>query len=125
MLSRLPQALHFTHRVLALTVFGLVVLFALRARGVRRERPAAATLALLAAGLYAAQVLIGAANVWSRLAAVAVTAHVAVAGLLWGTVVAAAEASRLTVARKGSGSVSPAATSLGSLIQSPAGPSRT
>jgi hypothetical protein len=41
-------------------------------------------------GLFATQILVGAANVWTRLAPAAVTAHVAVAGLLWGAVVATA-----------------------------------
>jgi heme A synthase len=90
-----PAALHFAHRLLALAVGLLVGLLALRARRERAARPAAATLALVAAGLFASQVLIGAANVWSRLAAPAVVAHVAVASLIWGAVVATAEVARI------------------------------
>lgn len=121
-LSRLPLALHFTHRVLAAAVFGLVVLLLLRARRQRAERPAVAALSYVAAGLFAAQVLVGAANVWSRLSTPAVTAHVALAGLLWGAVVAAAEAARLSSASANRAPVGTA--SHGSLVRSPAGPAR-
>jgi cytochrome c oxidase assembly protein subunit 15 len=94
-LSNLRPALHFTHRALAAAVFVLVVGLGARAWRARAERPAVAVLASCAAGLFAAQILIGAANVWSRLATPAVTAHVAVAGLLWGTVVGAASTARI------------------------------
>jgi heme A synthase len=80
------------------TVFVLALVFVLSAWRARAERPAVARLGLVVAALFVAQILVGAANVWSRLAPAAVTAHVAVAGLLWGTVVAAAEASRLPAA---------------------------
>jgi heme A synthase len=100
-LSHLSAALHFAHRALALAVFLLALAFVVVTWRARSERPAVARLALVAIGLFAAQILVGAANVWSRLAPAAVTAHVAVAGLLWGTVVAAAEASRLSVAESG------------------------
>ena len=96
-LTELRPALHFAHRGLAAAVFILVGWLAARAWGDRNQRAAAAALAVTAAGLFAAQILIGAANVWSRLAPAAITAHVAVAALIWGTLVAAA-----TVARVGS-----------------------
>ena len=120
-LSNLRPALHFTHRALAAAVFVLVVVFASRAWRARAERPAVAALAVCAAGLFAAQILIGAANVWSRLATPAVTAHVAVAGLLWGTVVGAAAAARIPAASARTGDVVSSATE-GSLT--PAGRSR-
>lgn len=94
-LSSAPSALHFAHRVLAVAVGAVVLLVAARAV---RERPAGDAvrqLAIAAAVLFAAQVLVGAANVWSRLAPAAVVAHVAVAGLTWGASVAAAVASRV------------------------------
>ena len=97
-LSELRPALHFAHRALAGAVFVLVVWLAVRAWRERRTRTATAVLSLTAAGLFAAQILIGAANVWSRLAPAAVTAHVLVAGLIWGAMVATA-----TVVRVGSG----------------------
>jgi heme A synthase len=88
--SSTPAGLHFAHRVLATVVGALVLL--LLARAVR-ERPAGDAVRLLALTgglLFMAQVLIGAANVWSRLAPAAVVAHVAVAGLTWGAAVATA-----------------------------------
>jgi cytochrome c oxidase assembly protein subunit 15 len=95
-LSHLPPALHFTHRVLALVVLVVTGAFAAMAWRARRERPAVARLASIAVVLFVAQVMVGAANVWSRLAPAAVTAHVAVAGLLWGAIVAEAETARAT-----------------------------
>jgi heme a synthase len=120
-LSHPSLALHFAHRVLAVAVFVLALVFVLAARHARAERPAVARLALMVAGLFAAQILVGAVNVWSRLAPTAVTAHVAVAGLLWGTVVAAAEASRLTAAQPGDDPVVLPDDRPGSFAQSHAG----
>ena len=48
----------------------------------------------LALTLFIAQVLVGAANVWSRLAPSAVVAHVALAVLIWATLVALTTVSR-------------------------------
>jgi len=93
-LSSAPAAVHLAHRVLALAVGVLVLLVAARAR---RERPTGdvvRVLATVAFLLFVAQVLIGAANVWSELAPAAVVAHVALAGLAWGAVVATAATSR-------------------------------
>lgn len=94
-ISAAPAGVHFAHRVLALAVGVLVVAVAVRARRERNGRAAVATLATVAALLFIAQVLIGAANVWSKLAAAAVVAHVAVASLTWGAVVATAAVSRV------------------------------
>lgn len=97
-ISSAPAGIHFAHRVLAVVVGILVLLVAVRAR---RERPpgdAVTVLSAVAVLLFVAQVLIGAANVWSKLAAAAVVAHVAVAGLAWGAVVATAATSRTTAA---------------------------
>jgi heme a synthase len=93
-----PAALQFGHRVLAGVVLALVVALAIRAR---REAPgsAAATLAAVAAVLVGAQILIGAANVWSRLADPSVVAHVTVASLSWGALVGAASSARLVAPR--------------------------
>lgn len=94
-LASTPQALNFTHRLLALLVGILVVVLAFRARGLLLERRPAATLAWIAAGIFVAQVFAGAANVWTKLAQPAVVSHVALAGLLWGALVATAAASRV------------------------------
>jgi heme A synthase len=84
----------FTHRVLAILVGILVGVVAARSWQARRVRPAAAVLGVVAAALFVAQVLIGAANVWTRLAPSAVVAHVAVSSLIWGALVAAGAAAR-------------------------------
>ena len=93
-LEGLRPALMFTHRVLAVAVAAVVAIVAVRTWLVRRTRRPAATLALCAAGLFGAQVLIGAANVWSRLAVAPVVAHVAVSSLILACLVACAAASR-------------------------------
>ena len=65
-----------------------------RAWRLRRTRAPAAALALSAAGLYVAQVFVGAANVWTRLAVGPVVAHVALSSLIWACLVGSAAASR-------------------------------
>jgi heme A synthase len=67
---------------------------AVRARRERPGRDVVAVLAGAAALLFLSQVLVGAANVWSRLAPAAVVAHVAVASLTWGAAVATAVTAR-------------------------------
>ncbi|HZD16767.1 MAG TPA: heme o synthase, partial [Actinomycetota bacterium] len=77
----------FLHRVVA-ALSALLVLYAfIRALARPRNRVLSA-LAAVALALMAAQVLIGAANVWSRLEPAAVTAHVAVSAAIWATLVA-------------------------------------
>jgi heme A synthase len=106
-ISSASAGVHFAHRVLAVVVGLLVVWMAVLARRQRRPRRPVAILAATAALLFAVQVLIGAANVWSKLAAGAVVAHVAVAGLAWGAVVATAVTAR---ALPGPAPASPART---------------
>jgi len=89
-----PAGVHFAHRVLALVVGAIVVMLAVRARRERATRGPVAVLAVAAALLFAMQVAIGAANVWSKLASAAVVAHVTVASLAWGAVVATAVTAR-------------------------------
>ena len=81
-------AVHFVHRALAAVVGGIVFITGMRL--VRRGGPAAARLGRAAIVLYAAEVLIGAANVWSDLNAAFVTAHLALAALIWGSLSGAA-----------------------------------
>jgi heme A synthase len=90
-LGTLDEALHFSHRLLAVVVGALVV--ALAARAMRVRGPVAA-LASIAAGLFLAQVAVGAVTVWTGLAAPAIVAHVTLAGLTWGALVATAAVSR-------------------------------
>ena len=93
-LSSVPAALQFTHRVLALSIGLSLGWLVVRAWGNRAERPAAAVLALVAAGLFATQVLLGAALVWTAKAAPAVVGHVAVSSLVWGALIAVAATAR-------------------------------
>jgi cytochrome c oxidase assembly protein subunit 15 len=94
-LSSAPAALQLAHRLLAALVGTGVAALALSAWGARAIRSAVATLAIAAAGLYAAQVLIGAALVWTRRAPWAIVAHVAVSSLVWGALVAVATLARI------------------------------
>ncbi|HEX2267079.1 MAG TPA: COX15/CtaA family protein [Actinomycetota bacterium] len=98
-LDSLPPALHFTHRVAALVTGVLVALLGMRAWRNRRLNKAAAVLAGAMLGVFLVQVLVGAANVWTRLADPAVASHVALAGLVWALAVATAATSRLAAAR--------------------------
>ena len=85
----------FAHRVLAAATFLLVIWTAIRARtsGRDRDRVRLSTAALL---LFLAQILSGAANVWTRLRPWAVVLHVALSVLIWSTLVALAAISRAT-----------------------------
>ena len=51
-------------------------------------------LSTVALALYGAQILVGAANVWTELSAAAVTAHVTLSAMIWGILVAIATVSR-------------------------------
>jgi cytochrome c oxidase assembly protein subunit 15 len=93
-LGALRPALMFAHRVLAVMVFGFVAVVAVRGWGARTTRRPAANLAVGAAVLFVAQILIGAVNVWTRLAVGPRVAHVTVAALIFGALVATAAASR-------------------------------
>ena len=84
------QALHFFHRGLAAIVGVIVVMVCLRVIRRKSEFPAAARYAHLAAGLFAVEVLIGAANVWTTGNSAFVTAHLAVGASIWASLVAMA-----------------------------------
>ena len=94
-LGRLTSALHFAHRAVALVTGGLAIVLAVAAWKNRRVHRSMATLAVALVSVFGAQVLVGAANVWSRLAPAAVAAHVALAGATWALAVATASVSRL------------------------------
>jgi protoheme IX farnesyltransferase len=90
----------FAHRVLAAAVTVLVLWQAIRARAMRPRVRALVALSTAALLLLVAQVLVGAAAVWTRLSAGAVTAHVGLSALIWGAVVAVAvTAGRLAPSR--------------------------
>ncbi len=89
----------FLHRALAAIAMLLVLWTAIRARTDAARHPATVRLSTIALLLFVAQVMVGAANVWTRLRPWAVVAHVALSVLIWATVVALATvASRLTKA---------------------------
>ena len=84
----------FLHRTLAAAAALLVLWTAIRARtGDRHD--VLVRLSTTALILFVAQVLVGAANVWTRLRPWAVVAHVALSVLIWATVVALATMSRI------------------------------
>ncbi|MDQ3939940.1 MAG: COX15/CtaA family protein [Actinomycetota bacterium] len=77
------NATHFLHRALA-AVVGVIV--AVVSYGVIRradEMPGAARLARLSLILFALEVVVGAANVWTELNAAMVTAHLALGAGIW------------------------------------------
>jgi protoheme IX farnesyltransferase len=84
----------FLHRVLALAAFLLVLWTAIRARTAPVRSAPLVWLSSVALVLFVAQIMVGAANVWSRLRPWAVVLHVAFAVLVWTTLVALAAASR-------------------------------
>ncbi|MDQ3767611.1 MAG: COX15/CtaA family protein [Actinomycetota bacterium] len=94
-------AIHWTHRVLAALVGVLVVLFAVKVMRRKSDMPGAARLAHAVAGGYVLQILIGAANIWSRLNAAVVTAHLLVGALLFGGLVGISVAVHPSLQRAG------------------------
>jgi protoheme IX farnesyltransferase len=88
------ETLMFVHRVLAAAVLLLVIWLAIRARTMANRSRDLVILSTTALALYLAQIVVGAANVWSRLSAASVTAHVVLAALIWGVLVAIATVSR-------------------------------
>ena len=84
----------FLHRALAAIAMLLVLWTAIRARTAPGRRDVLVRLSTTALLLFAAQILVGAANVWTRLKPWAVVAHVALSVLIWATIVALATASR-------------------------------
>ena len=89
---------HWIHRGLA-AIVGIVLIvlvFSLRRR--KHELQVAARLAHVALGLFALEVLIGAANVWTDLNAGIVTLHLLSGAMIWGAVVAIAMVTRPALA---------------------------
>ena len=85
----------FLHRALAAIVMLLVLWTAIRARTAARHDARLVRLSSAALVLFVAQIMVGAANVWTRLRPWAVVAHVALSVLIWATVVALATVSRV------------------------------
>jgi protoheme IX farnesyltransferase len=98
----------FAHRVLAASTFLLVIWTAIRARTMPGRSRDMVRLSTLASVLFIAQIVSGAANVWTRLRPWAVVLHVALSVLIWSTLVALATISRLLADRRlGAGSAAP------------------
>ena len=79
------EALQFAHRATAYLIVALVVVVSVRARRTFGRRALATTLVRAAAALVVVQVVLGALNVLTELHAASVTAHLAVATLIWGS----------------------------------------
>lgn len=87
------EAAHFFHRLLAALAGVIVTVVALRILRSGKQLRHQADLARAALALYAIEVAIGAANVWSDLDPWWVTAHLALGAAIWGSLVAVAVAS--------------------------------
>lgn len=82
------EGLHFLHRLVA-GVLGLMILMLIyEAFTERRAQPVLLGGVLVAGVAYVAQALVGAANIWTTLAAGVVVAHLSLAALLWCLMVA-------------------------------------
>jgi heme o synthase len=84
----------FVHRVLAALVLVLLIWLAIRARTMVNRSRDLVIMSTVTLALYGAQILVGAANVWTELSAASVTAHVALSAAIWGILVAIATVSR-------------------------------
>ncbi len=78
----------FLHRVLAASVFLLVLWTLIRARTMSARARPLVVLSSILGGLFVGQILAGAANVWSHEQPWAVVTHVALSVLIWATLVA-------------------------------------
>jgi cytochrome c oxidase assembly protein subunit 15 len=79
-------AIHFLHRALAGIVGVLLLLFCLGVIRRKRELPHLARLAYVAAASFAAEILVGAANIWTHLNPAVVTLHLALGALILASV---------------------------------------
>ncbi len=85
---------HFVHRLLALVVAVLLFVFCRRVIKQRESHPLASKFAQAALGLFAIEILVGAANVWTDLNSIVVTAHLLLGGLIWSSLIALAVVTR-------------------------------
>lgn len=86
-------AVHFVHRLLAAVVAVVVALIALPiARD--RSRQQSSGLARAVLGLFGFEILLGAANVWTKLNAGVVTLHLLTGGLIWACLVGIGQLAR-------------------------------
>ncbi len=90
--SLLPEGgrlanIHFLHRMAAALVGLLVLALAIQAWRLKGSSSPLAIVATLIPVLYMAQVLVGAANVWSRLEPALAAAHLGIAAAIWAALV--------------------------------------
>jgi protoheme IX farnesyltransferase len=85
-----PATAMFLHRVLAALSFLVLLWTAVRARIARPRDRWLVRISSVASVLFVLQILVGAANVWTRLRPWAVVGHVALSVLIWAAVVALA-----------------------------------
>ena len=89
--SLIPQgeaaAVHMSHRLAAVLLGALVAATAASAWSLKPARQDLRRASLIVAGLYAVQVLVGAATVWSEYSSALRTAHLATATLVWVSIV--------------------------------------
>jgi cytochrome c oxidase assembly protein subunit 15 len=76
-------AIHFLHRGLAVIVGGIVVAVTVPIIRKRAEQPIPARLAIVALAGFAAEVLVGAGNVWTALNSALVTVHLAIGAVIY------------------------------------------
>ncbi len=84
-----------THRWIALIATVAVIAVAIQARRVRSDSPTLVAMASAAAVLMAAQIFVGAASIWFELNPAVSVAHLAVATILWGLLVATVVVDRM------------------------------
>ena len=77
----------FVHRLLALLVTTLAIWLVVRARTMAPRSPRLVRWSTIAAGLFAAQVVVGALNVWTELSTVPRATHVGLSALIWAATV--------------------------------------
>lgn len=80
-------AIHFFHRAVAAVVGVIVLVVTVKVARRKAEMPSAARLAHVAAGMFVAEVLIGAINVWTGLNPAAVTAHLVLGATIWASLI--------------------------------------
>ncbi|MEX2237593.1 MAG: COX15/CtaA family protein [Dehalococcoidia bacterium] len=79
--------IHWLHRFLALVMGGALVLVALQTRSLFGPRSTLYSAAAAAVGLYGAQVLMGAGNIWTDMSEETSISHLALGSLIWSSLV--------------------------------------
>lgn len=102
------NAIHFFHRIVAVIVGAILLFTLLPVIKKRTTAPSEARLAHLALGAFAVEIMVGALNVWTDLNPAAVTTHLMLGALIWGSLVGITVLSSPKVREKAQRSVAPA-----------------